>query len=364
VGKTIGGVNDDDGCSVQQTSDGGYIVLGNTGSFGVPLSALFLVKLDSSGNLSWAKTIGGSNAEDYFSVQQTSDGGYIVAAHTYSFGAGSADLFLVKLDSSGNLSWAKTIGGVDEEMIHSVDSVQQTSDGGYIVGGRTRSFGAGDYDLFLVKLDSSGNLSWAKTIGGSNREGYCSVQQTSDGGYIVGGETSGFGAGGWDFLLVKLDSSGNLSWARTIGGSSNEFYESIQQTSDGGYIAIGDTYSFGAGSADLFLVKLDSSGNLSWAKTIGGGGSENGLSVQQTSDGGYIMPGYTSSFGAGGDSLLVKLDSSGDTCGFENSVSPTVTIPSLTVTTPSPTVTTPSPKVTTISPTVTTPLPTVTNVCP
>jgi uncharacterized delta-60 repeat protein len=307
--KTIGGTSGDYGYSIQQTSDGGYVITGYTLSFGAGSSDVFVIKLDSSGNLSWAKTIGGTSEDYGYSIQQTSDGGYIITGETSSFGAGVDDVFVIKLDSYGNLSWAKTIGGTGED---SGSSIQQTSDGGYVITGETSSFGAGSYDVFVIKLNSSGNLSWAKTIGGTGINSGYSIQQTSDGGYVITGRTYGFGAGG-DVFVIKLNSSGNLSWAKTIGGTSDDEGSSIQQTSDGGYVITGYTSSFGAGDWDVFVIKLDSSGNLSWARAIGGTNYDSGSSIQQTSDGGYVITGYTSSFGAGDwDVFVIKLDSSGN----------------------------------------------------
>jgi len=226
--------------------------------------ASLLIK--QSGSL-FQKTIGGTGDDYGYSIQQTSDGGYVITGETSSFGAGYSDVFVIKLDSSGNLSWAKTIGGTYSDYGY---SIQQTSDGGYVITGETSSFGAGYYDVFVIKLDSSGNLSWAKTIGGTSWDYGYSIQQTSDGGYVITGGTYSFGAGYSDVFVIKLDSSGNLSWAKTIGGTGWDYGFSIQQTSDGGYVITGRTYSFGAGYSDVFVIKLDSSGNLSWAKTIGG----------------------------------------------------------------------------------------------
>jgi len=308
--KTIGETGEDWSGSIQQTSDGGYVITGYTLSFGAGNYDVFVIKLDSSGNLSWAKTIGGTGNDYGRSIRQTSDGGYVITGYTYSFGAGDSGLFVIKLDSSGNLSWAKTVGGTNEDRGY---SIQQTSDEGYIITGETWRFGAGNYDVFVIKLDSSGNLSWAKTIGGTNEDRGYSIQQTSDEGYIITGETWSFGAGYSDVFVIKLDSSGNLSWARAIGGEGWDFGRSIQQTSDGGYVITGYTLRFGAGDYDVFVIKLDSSGNLSWAKTIGGKLGDSGNSIQQTSDGGYVITGYTYSFGAEfSDVLVIKLDSSGN----------------------------------------------------
>ena len=263
--KTFGGSYTDFAYSVQQTSDGGYIVAGVTGSFGAG-GDVFLLKTDASGNLQWAKTFGGSNYELAHSVQQTSDGGYIVAGFTYSFGAGGADVFLLKVDADGNLQWAKTFGESSLDWAH---SVQQTSDGGYIVAGVTWSFGAGNDDVFLIKTDEDGNLQWAKTFGENALEWAYGVQQTSDGSYIVAGMTWSFGAGGYDAFFIKVDASGNLQWAKTFGGSDWDWAYSVQQTSDGGYIVAGFTYSFGAGYNDVFLFKTDANGNIGTCEIVG-----------------------------------------------------------------------------------------------
>jgi hypothetical protein len=349
--KTYRGTDLEGASSVQQTSDGGYIVAGMTWSFDV-VEDIFLIKTDANGNVQWAKTYGGTNDEEAYSIQQTSDGGYIVAGYTYSFGAGYYDIFLIKTDASGNIQWAKTYGGTNYE---DASSVQQTSDGGYIVAGYTSSFGAGG--IFLIKTDANGNIQWAKTYG----IGFAtSVQQTSDGGYIVAGYAGG------DILLIKTDANGNVQWAKTYGGTHDGWALSVQQTSDGGYILAGYTGSFTAGY-DIFLIKTDANGNIQWAKTYGGTGADYAYSVQQTSDGGYIVAGGTSSFGAGGDNFfLIKTDANGNigSCSIVRNASPTVTTPSPTVTTPSPSVSSVSPTVYSVSPTVTSLTPTVHEPCP
>jgi len=362
--KTYGGTTRDRVYSVQQTSDGGYIVGGWRAPASSTVDDVFLIKTDANGNIQWAKTFGGTDDDQDNSVQQTSDGGYIMTGGTASFGAGNWDIWLIKTDANGNISWAKTYGGTNYDYAY---SVQQTSDGGYILAGETRSFGAGNVDIILIKTNSSGNLQWAKTYGGTGSDITWSVQQTSDGGYIVAGYTTSFGAGNVDIILIKTNSSGNLQWAKTYGGTNYDYAYSVQQTSDGGYIVAGYTTSFGAGGSDFFLIKTDANGNLIWAKTYGGTGDDNAYSFQQTSDGGYIVAGWANSFGAGNfDIFLVKTDANGNigSCGIVRNVSPTVTTPSVTVNTPSPSVSSPSLTANSVSPTVASPTLTVTAPCP
>ncbi len=255
-----------------QTADGGYAVAGWTGSFGAGEYDVYVVKLDEDGNLQWTRTIGGSVYDEGRSIIQTTDGGYAVAGWTGSFGAGGADVYVVKLDGGGNLQWTRTIGGSkDDEGV----SIIQTSDGGYAVAGWTGSFGAGGADVYVVKLDEDGNVQWTRTIGGSGYDLGWSIIQTSDGGYAVAGSTMSFRAGWVDVYVVKLDGSGTVQWTRTIGGSSREEGNSIIQTSDGGYAVAGRTMSFGAGGEDVYVVKLDEDGNvnLGGCGTVSSGGS-------------------------------------------------------------------------------------------
>jgi hypothetical protein len=273
-----------------------------------------------------------------------------VAGYTASFGAGSDDIFLIKTDVNGNIIWAKTYGETGGDY---ASSVQQTSDDGYIVAGSMS-------DVFLIKTDANGNIIWAKTYGGTSWDYAYSVQQTSDGGYIVAGVTYSFGAGSWDIFLIKTDANGNVVWAKTYGGTSWDYAYSVQQTSDGGYIVAGWTDSFGAGYADIFLIKTNANGNISWAKTYGGTGGDYASSVQQTSDGGYIVAGSMN------DVFLIKTDANGNigSCSIVQNANPTVNTVSPTVTTPSPSVSSPSFTVNSVSPTVTSPTLTVSELCP
>jgi len=307
---TIGGTNDDAAISVHQTSDGGYILAGWTWSYGDGKSDIWIVKTDSNGNEQWNKTFGGNMNDDAKSVQQTSEGDYIIAGHTSSYGDGGFDIWLVKTDSNGNEQWNKTFGGTGSD--HAF-SFQPTSEGGYILAGDTSSYGDGGSDFWLVKTDSNGNEQWNKTFGGNMNDEAKSVQQTSDGGYILTGRTWSYGDGKSDFWVVKTDSNGNELWNKTFGEDMNDEARSIQQTSEGGYIIAGDTSLYSAGRSDLWLVKTDSKGNEQWNKTLGGTDSDHTYSVQETFEDSYIIVGHTSSYGNGGsDFWLVKTDSNGN----------------------------------------------------
>jgi hypothetical protein len=273
-----------------------------TESFGAGSEDVWLIKTDASGNKLWDKTFGGARWEVGNSVQQTTDGGYIITGHTISFGAGSKDVWLIKTDASGNKLWDKTFGGTQDDW---GSSVQQTTDGGYIITGVTESFGAGRQDVWLIKTDASGNKLWDKTFGGAHSDAGDSVQQTTDGGYILKGTTTDVPR---DYIadfavwLIKTDASGNKLWDKTVD-THYDWGDPNRQTTDGGYLLV-----------DYRLVKYDASGNYLWDKTLGGKQyRDEGRSVQQTTDGGYIITGVTESFGAGSkDVWLIKTDANGN----------------------------------------------------
>ena len=302
--KTFGGSSSDGGRSVQQTIDRGYIIAGWTYSCGTGWPGdVWLIKTDENGNEEWNKTFGGSYHDNGQTVLQTSDGGYIIVGYTESYGAGYEDAWLIKTDANGNEEWNKTFGGSSRDYAY---SLQQTSDGGYIIAGTTRSYGAGGYDLWLIKTNFNGNEEWNKTFNRSDGDVGYSVQQTEDGGVIVAGYT--YVAGYPDVWLINTDANGNEEWNKTFGGSHFDIGNSVQQTLDSGYIIAGETRSYDV-RYDVLLIKTDASGNEEWNRTFGAKSrNDEGQSVQQTLDGGYIIAGHTWSYGAGNcDAWLIKV---------------------------------------------------------
>ena len=306
--RTFGGSSYEQSFRVERTNDNGFIISGYSHSFG-SLSQMYLVKTDSFGNLDWQGTYGGSYVEYGRSAQQTSDNGYIIAGSTNTFGAGDYDMYLVKTDSLGVMIWYKTFGGAGNDRGH---AVEQTDDGGYILAGYTNSFGAGEADVYLVRTDENGDSLWTRTYGGSDNDlphyGRC-VRQTNDGGFVVTGYTKSYGAGLYDIYLIKTDSLGNIEWEKTYGGSDMDTGRSVEQLPDSGFIIAGSTKNFGAILYDVFLVRTDADGGIIWTETFGGAGYDYGQSVQRTTDGGYIVGGYTKSYGSGEfDFYLIKTE--------------------------------------------------------
>jgi hypothetical protein len=231
---------------------------------------------------------------------------------------------LIKYNASGDTIWTRTYGGSAREGGY---SVQQTTDGGYIIGGETRSFGPGAPDssnIYIIKTDSIGDTLWTKIFGGRGYDCCLSIQQTQDGGYIATGFTSSYGAGSWDIFILKMNASGDTLWTRIFGGVNTDCGYSIQQTTDGGYIVAGNTISFGTGSWEAYIVKMNASGDTLWTKTYGGVNFECGYSIQQTTDGGYIVAGSTNSYGSGtpnyNNVYLIKMDASGNATVEENKI--------------------------------------------
>ncbi|MCF6192507.1 MAG: T9SS type A sorting domain-containing protein, partial [Candidatus Hydrothermae bacterium] len=271
----------------------------------------YLVRLNATGNVQWTRTV---DFDSGWSVLQSRDGGFLLVGTAY----GWYDFGLVaKLDGSGNLQWGRfTNSGLDAFI---KKSAIQTPDGGFLVAGVVMYQNIDLPDLSLIKLSSTGQMQWSRGFYYRYASGYEETNaliSTRDSGYMIVGWTDSYGVvGGKDVLVVKLDSLGHLQWARTVGGTLDDVGEAVVQTDDGGYAVAGWTQSFGAGSTDVYIFKLDSLGNLQWTRTAGGTGNDVGYDIVQTRTGDLVVVGYTTSYGAGNrDMFLVKLDASGNVC--------------------------------------------------
>ena len=345
--KALGGTADDFGYAIQTTPDGGYVVAGSSSSTNGDVTGnhggkdYWVVKLNAVGNLQWQKSIGGSNNEEARAIQTTSDGGYIVVGYSLSTNGdvtgnhGNEDYWVVKLDATGNMQWQKSLGGSGADIAY---SVQSTSDGGYLVAGNSISNNGnvtgnhGFTDYWVVKLNSLGDIQLQKTFGGSGFDHAFSIVTTSDGGFVVAGDSNSLDSDvtgnhtSQDFWIVKLDSAANIQWQKSLGGYNADIAYGIQVSTDGGYLVAGKggstdgdiTASHGF-SPDYWVVKLDNSGNLQWQKSLGGTNYEQAQTLRATSDGGCVVGGY--SYSTDGDVTgnhgnydywIVKLDASGN----------------------------------------------------
>ncbi len=296
--------------SIVQTYDGGFALAGFTLAFALDQANIYVLKLDATGELEWAKTIGGPDEKDWaMAMIETKDSGLVIAGTTLSLGqAGGGDIYVVKLGRRGDLEWTRIIGTPGED---GAFAIVETEDGGFAISGYTKQ--ERDQDVYVVKLDEEGNLQWSKSIGTSALEMGTSIVHTYDGGYLVVGVTYFFGEDEMDVdvYVIKLDWAGNLQWIRAIGGSEGDWALSAVQTEEGEYVIAGWTYSFGD-KGDIFVVKLDQEGNLQWAKTIGGEESDYAASIVKTADGGLAIAGFSYRDEGNADAYIVKIDRYGN----------------------------------------------------
>lgn len=303
-----GGKNGDSGHSVLQTIDGGYVIVGETLSLGQGLYDVFLIKADISGDIVWTKTFGGSDSESGFSVEETYGGGYIIGGSSYGFGAGDHDFYLIKTDSLGDMIWAKTYGGNGIDVCY---SVIQTQDSGYLLTGTTSSFGNA-HNVYVVKTDVDGNLLWAKAYGtNGHEEGVCGIQ-TRDGGYIFLGLFGSSLIGDCDIYLIKTDDIGNVVWSKTYGGAAIDYALDISQNINGEYLIAGSTNSFGAGNYDAYILRTDSVGAIIWSKVFGDSLFDYAQSISQVALSEFVIKGGYGTNHSTANICLFNADSTGN----------------------------------------------------
>lgn len=301
--KTYGGTDNDYFTSIQQTSDGGYIATGYSMSFGIG-GDFWVVKTDSLGNVLWQKSFGGANFEYSTAVIENSAGNYMILGSTMSFGSGSYDVWVLELNPVGSVVWQNVYGGTNYDLPNTPDLIKQTLDGGYIIACDSKSFSS-QSDLLVFKINSTGSVLWQNVYGGLGG-GASGIVVLADGSYMISGDVNSFGAGNYDGWILHLDASGNILWQKTYGGAGNDNNINMIQTSDGNFFVSGNISSSGFGGYDIWAMKIDISGNILWQKTYGGTSDEHTYSMpQEMPDGGLVIGGYTGSFGTGGNDIWV-----------------------------------------------------------
>ena len=295
------------GHSIRQTADGGFIAVGYSDNYGIGLKDVYMVRMNSAGDTLWTKLYGSASGHDMArAVIETSDGGFALACETQS-GAGGIDAVIMKTDSVGNLLWSKAFGGTDDELGH---SIIEMNDGGLVLAGEALSFsGTGYEEIFLVKVDASGNLVWSKTLSGGSGDIARGIAKTADGGFIVSGDESSLNYG---VCLAKFDVNGDTTWCHTYRGAISAFEGySVNQTIDGGYVMAANTFGGSIGSKDMVILRLTSSGMISWATELGTINSDVVTDVIETADGGYVASGTAMPGGSYSEITLSKLNASG-----------------------------------------------------
>ena len=303
---TYGGSGKDIAYSSCETQDNGMMILGLTTSFGTGKD-LYLMKLNHEGGILWSRTYGGKKVDAGIKIKPTSDGNFIIIGNTTSFGAKRRDLYLLKIDSEGNEIWSHTYGGELNEF--GLD-VAEAKNGGYILVGETNSFGVADHDIYVVKVDEKGNQEWSKTIGGDSLEFASSVISLDD-SYVIGGETNSLGAGGYDAVLVKINLDGIVMWSKVYGGQKDEHLNALIEDDYGHLVFVGSSTTYGFGGRDLFYVLTDQEGYAVKVKSLGSVADEEPQVVRKVGNDGYIILGFSNSFNdqlTGQDAYIIRMN--------------------------------------------------------
>ncbi len=304
----FGGAGGEEGRGMAPAHDGGWVVCGMTYSFGDPdVDDMYCVKADADGNLEWVRTFGGDYSDAGRDVIATNDGGYLWVGYTRSFGATQQDILLVKTDADGNEQWHQLYGGSENDQGW---SLAQLENGNYAIAGRTWSYGAGGRDAILMEVTPTGEQLWQQTYGGPEKDHFYEMRPTPDGGFINTGKTESFGQGAGDAWLIKTDAVGDEEWRRFWGTEELEFGRSCTPTTDGGYAFCGVTHVDGNVGNQLLVAKASADGEWEWSFTIGGSDMEDSWCIRQTQDYGYVVSGFSWSYGNAERSMfVVRLES-------------------------------------------------------
>ncbi len=311
--KTFGGDKDDIAYAITATDDGGAIMIGSTRSFGKGRNDMSLIKLDAKGHKVWNKFFGGERKDYGTAVTQTTDGGYVGVGTTKSFGKGGYDYFIVKVDSKGNTLWQRTAGGDGKDQ---ATAVTATKDGGVLVVGSSKSFGKGSYDFYALKLTKEGKVQWRQTAGGKDWDIPKGVVETDNGDFILVGKSESFGDNGYDGFVVKLDHNGKQLWEETYGGKKDDELNAIAKGKNGEFVLVGKTKSFVHHKGDAYILKINEDGDKLLEKTYGGTGKEYATAVTAAKNGDYLIVGSTRSVSNGrADILSIMIDQNGTVKG-------------------------------------------------
>jgi len=309
--RTYGNIFRDEGYAIMQTADNDYYIAGYFLPLDQDSTDIRLMKVDSEGELIWSKFYGGTGSDYCFAAELNSDGTIILAGYTFSFETVAGDIYIIKTSPEGDTIWTRTYGGGNWDVARAICPAYG---GGYMVLGYSFSNGMANGNAYLIRIDENGDSLWTRNYGGPGMDGGFSIKQTGDSCYIAAGFVESASDNTFDCFVFKIDSLGNSIWERTYGGPADDVAYSVEEAADGGYIMVGYTESFGSGQYDVYIVRTESNGDSLWARTYGGEQTDDGSVIRRISNDEYIIAGRTSSYGAGQlDIYLLKIDDYGDT---------------------------------------------------
>jgi uncharacterized delta-60 repeat protein len=303
---SYGGKKRDFAYDIVKTSDGNFIAVGSSESFSKNGNLdVYVVKFDTEGKRAWQYTYGGDEKDEAKAVVAVNGGGILVAGYTESYGKGRKDVYILYIDKNGKEIWSKAIGGKEDDI---ANDIKLTADGGFVVVGGTESYGSGNSDFYILKFDGKGKFLWDKIYGEGNEDILNSVVSTPNGGFVVAGKTKSFGSKHSDIDIINYDKNGKTIWHKIFGFKSKEWANDIIRVS-GGYLLAGTTKSFGFGKFDFYLLEIDKKGSSVWANVYGGEDKDIAHALIRTADGKIVVVGETESFGQGGyDFMILKLE--------------------------------------------------------
>jgi len=311
--KAFGGSKDDVAKDIVATDDGGAIMISTTRSLGHGKTDINVIKLDASGKKIWENNFGGERKEEARSITKLSDGTFVIVGSTKSYGNGGYDYYILKMDKNGQKLWAKTAGGTAKD---EASAVTATKDGGILVLGSSKSSGKGSYNFYAIKLNTDGKLLWESTTGGKDWDIATDVVQMDDGGFLLVGKSESFGDNGYDGYVVKISQNGKFLWEQTYGGKKEDLINAIAKGKDGGFVMVGQTKSYKDKKGDSFIIKLDKEGKKQLIKTYGNPGKDKATDVTALSNGGYAITGSSREMSHGrADFILIMIDAQGQVKG-------------------------------------------------